>query len=419
MYSPFFDTKGKPIEINKVKYEHIKQLKEIDEGHHIEYKRLLEDGGKAQLAKEIASFANCEGGWLIVGLEDKTKEIYPVEKIDYSQRVGKIVCRVTPIPEFETKFIALPNDLSKGILLIYIYEGRNAPYICEGSIYVRSGSSKEPIKAAERGNIEYLQERSNGYQKQLEDFFHRDIYLGYAPLLRKSVIPSVNIFVKNISQKKKTAFSTFDKRNKIVEFVMQEYSNLFKSTQYSIDSIIFKHKPTVPSAESYTFVFELFYDWSFKMCLPIGISDHSEIDDIKQKYVDFGIDESIVEKFHIINGGYILNSVVVFFNIIQNLAKKYRFKPEDYAVACELENIADYILAFTGDEYVSYLEEHGVTYANKEINKSRIIFIKDYAKMNFMRVGYSFMLEFVAAAFGYDCSKVSEILEADNKKYID
>lgn len=417
MYSPFFGTKGKPIEINRVKYEHIEQLKEIDEGHHIEYKRLLEDGGKAQLAKEIASFANCEGGWLIVGIEDKTKEVCPVEKIDYSQKIGKIVCRVTPIPEFETKFIALPNDSSKGILLIYVYEGRNAPYICEGSIYTRSGSSKEPIKAAERGNIEYLQERSNGYKKQLEDFFHRDIYLGYSPILKRSGIPSVNIFVKNISQKKKTAFSTFDRRNKIVEFIKQEYLNLFENVQFSMDSIIFKHKPTMPSADSYTFVFELFYDWSFKMCMPIGISDYDEIDDIRQEYIKMGMDESAVEKFHIVNGGDILNCVTVFFCIIQNLAKKYKFKPEDYALSCELENIAECILAFTGNEYISYIKKHGITYANKEVNRSKIIFLKDHAKMNFIDVGYPVMTEFVAAAFGYDCCKVSEILESDNNKY--
>lgn len=419
MYSPFFDTKGKPIELNRVKYEHIEQLKEIDEGHHIEYKRLLEDGGKAQLAKEIASFANCEGGWLIVGIEDKTREVCPVEKIDYSQKIGKIVCRVTPIPEFETKFIVLPNDSSKGILLIYVYEGRNAPYICEGGIYIRSGSSKEPIKAAERGNIEYLQERSNGYQKQLENFFHRDIYLGEASILQRNGIPSINIFVKNVSQKKKTIFSIFNGRNKIIEFVKQEYPNVFENIQYSMDSIIFKNTSTKISANSYTFVFELFYDWSFKLCIPIGILDYDEIDDIKQQYIKMGMDENSVEKYNTIDGGYILNCVRLFFCIIQNLAKKFKLSPEDYAVACELENIADYILAFTGEEYMSYLKKHGNTYAHKEVNKSKVVFLKDYAKMNFMDVGDLVMMGFVAAAFGYDCSEVSEILDADNRKYTD
>ena len=61
MYSPFFDSYGKPLTIEKIKYEHLSQLVDCDEGHHLEFKLLLKDDEKAQLAKEIASFANCEG----------------------------------------------------------------------------------------------------------------------------------------------------------------------------------------------------------------------------------------------------------------------------------------------------------------------------------------------------------------------
>ena len=75
MYSPFSDSKGRPLTIEKVKFSHLSQLVDCDKGHHVEYKLLHEDGGKAQLAKEITSFANCEGGWLIVGIDDKTKGI--------------------------------------------------------------------------------------------------------------------------------------------------------------------------------------------------------------------------------------------------------------------------------------------------------------------------------------------------------
>lgn len=84
MYSPFFDKKGRPLPIEKVKLSQLSQLVDCDEGLHVEYKLLLEDGGKAQLAKEITSFANCEGGWLIIGIDDKTKEIKSIDKYDYS-----------------------------------------------------------------------------------------------------------------------------------------------------------------------------------------------------------------------------------------------------------------------------------------------------------------------------------------------
>ncbi len=166
MYSPFFDKKGRPLPIEKVKLSHLSQLVDCDEGHHVEYKLLLEDGGKAQLAKEITSFANCEGGWLIIGIDDKTKEIKSIDKQDYSQRIGKIATRISPMPEFSTRFLALPDNKNAGVLIVYVYEGNNAPYICNGSIYVRSGSSKEPIKPADRGNIEYLGEKYEEYIKK-------------------------------------------------------------------------------------------------------------------------------------------------------------------------------------------------------------------------------------------------------------
>ena len=110
MYSPFSDSKGRPLTIEKVKFSHLSQLVDCDEGHHVEYKLLLEDGGKAQLAKEITSFSNCEGGWLIVGIDDKTKEIKPIDKQDYSQRIGKIATRISPMPEFSTRFLTMPEN---------------------------------------------------------------------------------------------------------------------------------------------------------------------------------------------------------------------------------------------------------------------------------------------------------------------
>ena len=81
MYSPFYDKKGKPLDINKIRYSHLIQLKERDEGHHLEFKEKLEENGRHHLPKEIASFANCEGGWLIIGITDDG-EIKPISKAD-------------------------------------------------------------------------------------------------------------------------------------------------------------------------------------------------------------------------------------------------------------------------------------------------------------------------------------------------
>ena len=60
---------------------------------------------------------------------------------------------------------------------------------------VGSGSSKEPIKPADRGNIEYLYERSKEYIKEIEDFCQRDYFYSYNNLLqRKVTYPIANIY---------------------------------------------------------------------------------------------------------------------------------------------------------------------------------------------------------------------------------
>lgn len=417
MYSPFLDIKGKPLSIKKVKFSHLEQLKDCEEGHHLEYKRLLEDGGKAQLAKEIASFANCEGGWLIVGIEDKTKEINAIDKLDYSQKIGKIATRISPMPEFETKFLTLPNDKSKGVLLIYVYEGKNAPYICNGSVYVRSGSSKEPITFANRGNIEYLSERSRLYQKELNEFFKRDYFFPYNDLIHRTITyPIVNIYLKNISSKRDDRLYIYKNRDKLIEFVMKK-SMPFECIQYSTNSIIFMHKSILPSTHNNTFIFELFYDWSCKIYSPLGISDHDEIEYAKAHFKGMGIESSIIDGFKLINGVNSINAILCGVILFEEIAKKYRLKEKDYAFYCEIENAAENILVFSTDTYWEYVNKNKIPYAQKEVNKTKIIFFKDNPKLRFRNIAFPIIIDFIGSAFGIRSNDIVEIWNEDSKKY--
>ena len=79
--------------------------------------------------------------------------------------------------------------------------------VCNGSIYVRSGSSKEPIKPADRGNIEYLYERSKEYIKEIEDFRQRDYFIRITICFNEGNIPTINIYLKNISSKRDGFFN--------------------------------------------------------------------------------------------------------------------------------------------------------------------------------------------------------------------
>ena len=417
MYSPFFDSKGRPLTIEKIKFSHIEQLIECDEGHHVEYKLLLEDGGKAQLAKEIASFSNSEGGWLIVGIDDKTKEIKPIKKQDYSQRVGKIASRISPMPEFSTRFLTMPNDKQSGVLIIYVYEGQNAPYVCNGSVYVRSGSSKEPIKAADRGNIEYLYERSRIYKKEIDDFCKRDFYYSYNNLLqRKVTYPIANIYLKNISSKKSSFFNVYANRDKVIEFIKSKH-NIFEHISYSMRSIIFMQKFILPSSNSGTFVFELFYDWSCKITVPIGLSNGSSKDEYISIFTELGYNEEQVESFQLASGSDVFNALFFGMCLFSDVAKQYKLKEKDYAFCFEIENAGDTVVVFDGKEYINYIQIYNIPYAHKEINRGKISYLKDFPKVSFDDLAHSLIADELGATFGFRSDSVFEILQDSNKKY--
>lgn len=415
MYSPFYDKKGNPMDISKIKYCHLEQLVDCEEGHHLEFKEKLEDGGKNQLAKEITSFANCEGGWLIVGIEDKTNTIKAIDKFDYSQKVGKIVSRVSPMPEFETKFLSLPDEKTKGVLLIYIYEGKHAPYICDGAIYIRCGSNKEPIKAAERGNVEYLIKRTSSYESELNNFFKRDYFFPYSNMLmRRVTYPIVDVYLKNISSKKDKHLEKFANRNKLINFVREKWP-VFEHYQFTMNSIVFCHKQVYPGNNGGTMVVEIFYDWSCKIYLPLGKYDSGEIDDINNFYESLGMQN--IDKFPLINAGTVCNALMCGLMVFEGVAKEYKLNESDYAFATEIENAGETIMCFGGEKYKDYVRKYGLPYASKEINKSRIYYLKEHKNVKFSTLVGSIVNDFIGPAYGFESDVIWEILDDDNLKY--
>lgn len=420
MYSPFSDKKGRTLPIEKIKYQHLEQLADCDEGHHVEYKLLLEDGGRAQLAKEITSFANCEGGWLIVGIDDKTKEIKPVDKKDYSQRIGKIATRISPMPEFSTRFLSSPDDKNRGVLVVYVYEGRNAPYICNGSIYVRSGSSKEPIKAADRGNIEYLYNRSKSYNKEIENFCKRDYHFPYnhkSIFQEKVTYPIATIYLKNTSLKQKSFLNRYSNRDQLIEFVKSKF-DIFESISYSMNSIIFMQKPVLPGKNAGTYVFELYYDWSCKILVPFG--SMTDEDKLKAKRVlhDLDISDEDFNSLPLVNGGTIFNLLISGMIIFEEIAGQFHLKEKDYVYCFELENACETCAFFDSSKYIEYIKEYGLPYAHKEKNKSGIRWLKDYQKMHFKDLRYSFIADDLGSCFGFRSDKIFDIWYESNKRYL-
>ena len=305
----------------------------------------------------------------------------------------------------------------KGVLLIYVYEGKKAPYVCDGSIYVRCGSNKEPIKTADRGNVEYLIKRSTSYEQELNDFFKRDYFFSYSNLLmRKVTYPIVAVYLKNISPNKDNRLNKFANRNKLISFVKKKWS-VFEQHQFSMNSIIFNHKQVYPGNNNGTMVFEMFYDWSCKIYLPLGNYDSEEIGEIKLFYESLGIEKEVVDKFQLINAGTVCNALMCCLMVFKGIAEKYGLKEHNYAFCTEIENAGQTVMCFSGDKYKEYVNKYGIPYAAKEVNKSEIFYLKDYKKVKFSTLISSIINDFVGPAYGFESDVIWEILDDDNMKY--
>lgn len=126
-----------------------------EEGVKLDFKQKLDisaESGKRELAKDICAIANSKGGrgYLVIGIEDKTKRIVGINKDDYSEeQIQQIVSsRIEPpIPvSYET---ITYKDVLLGI--ITVYDGPQKPYQLRenGAFYIRRGSTTDTMRKQE------------------------------------------------------------------------------------------------------------------------------------------------------------------------------------------------------------------------------------------------------------------------------
>jgi predicted HTH transcriptional regulator len=127
-----------------------------EEGPKLDHKVRLElwtESGKKELAKDISAIANSKGGrgYLIVGIEDKSKKIIGVkeEETFKEEQVQQIITsRCEPPIPIEVEFFEIEE---KNIAVITIYDGNQKPYQIKesGAFHVRRGSTTDIIRKQE------------------------------------------------------------------------------------------------------------------------------------------------------------------------------------------------------------------------------------------------------------------------------
>ncbi|GAA0181180.1 putative DNA binding domain-containing protein [Clostridium sediminicola] len=136
----------------------IKKLKKLlgnEENVKQDFKLKLDfstESSKKEFAKDICALANSRGGrgYLIIGVEDKTKRIVGIEQSDFSEEQIQQVISSRIDPPVPVSFEIISYE-SKKIGVITIYQSDQKPYQFRenGSFYIRRGSTTDTMRKGE------------------------------------------------------------------------------------------------------------------------------------------------------------------------------------------------------------------------------------------------------------------------------
>jgi len=125
------------------------------EGPKLDFKQMIDvvtESGRKELAKDVCAIANSKGGrgYIIVGIEDKTKRVTGIGNLDISEeQVQQIIASRSepPIPIS----LELVEYEGKRLGVIDIYDGPQKPYQIRdnGAFYIRRGSTNDTMRKEE------------------------------------------------------------------------------------------------------------------------------------------------------------------------------------------------------------------------------------------------------------------------------
>lgn len=139
--------------------QRLKQLLSREENEKMDFKaelKLTTEGEKKELVKDVTAIANSRGGrgYIIFGVEDKTKRILGIEPDKYlEERIQQIIYNRTdpPVPVS----LDLVKVKNKTVAVLTIFKSKHAPHqmLQTGAFYIRRGSTTDFARRAELASM--------------------------------------------------------------------------------------------------------------------------------------------------------------------------------------------------------------------------------------------------------------------------
>ena len=113
--------------------ENIQSLIDSGEGYNVEFKVRVPSKVR-ELTEEICAFANADGGYLLIGIDDNGQIIGTSLENEQRSAIQGSISEISPALHCELYAI---NIEDKTVWVIDVSSGKDKPYIFSGSIFVR------------------------------------------------------------------------------------------------------------------------------------------------------------------------------------------------------------------------------------------------------------------------------------------
>ena len=345
MFSPFRSDQGAPKAISEVDYADLEQLRELEEGFALELKQTFSPSVRRKIPKIVASFANSRGGWLVIGISDAEKDVCPVPRpaADVSQIVGELCRRhVSPAPRFSARFLPDPANPDQGVILIQVLEGDFPPYVADGVVEIREGSTSGPAAGT----------------------------------------ALVDLYLFRMGRRSDESFSR-ERSNETAAAMRVAFSQrgLACRIQHAHDSLVFRIPARDETVVAHSAI-ELFPDESMKLSVPAVLLEGSERDRALATMTRRALFPPAAGA-RLIDAAATLSRVKRMATLLDAYVRVREISWTEYAVAYELENMAGVTLWSDDETYLAYAERHGVLYCATTDCLSRVRYLSDGAHDTF------------------------------------
>ena len=395
MFSPFRTPDGTPKALIDITWDDLSQLAELDEGFVLEFKRAYTPSVQKKIPKIIASFANSRGGWLVVGIADDDKSICPIERpaADFSQIIGELCRRhISPTPVFDLRFLTNPDDRTRGVLVLQVEEGNFPPYIADGVVEVREGSTSGP--AAGNALVE-LYDKATQRRAELADFCQRTVYYPTAgrtagcraagtgvadagagtAAIDAAPTPLFDLYLPRMARRGLDAPSRAEINAHIAamraSFAQQ---GMTAHVQHAHDSRIIRSGAVSDASDMHSAI-ELFGDESMKLSVPAilltGAARKRAIESMRAAGLTVG------DSARLIDASATLRRVTRMASLLDRYVRMRNMSWQQYAVAYQLEHMAGVMLWSDEPLYLDYIRTRGALFCGTTDCVSRTRYLDD------------------------------------------